>query len=114
MHDGRRVSRGQDPDASRASRDQCLIDVVRRLEEGEIVSYGDVAEAAGLPGRARRVGTLLASIVDDVPWWRVVTSDGRLVPGLEREQARRLHAEGVRTSHRRVLAAPYGRFSGRR
>ena len=70
--------------------------VIRRLRPGEVVTYGEVAADAGRPGAARAVGHLLATRPDDLPWWRVVTAGGRLVPGHEAEHARRLKAEGVR------------------
>jgi len=89
------------------------LDVLRALTPGEVVSYGDVAEDAGFPRRARFVGHLLATTPVSVPWWRVVTSNGRLVPGHETEQARRLRAEGVLVRDGRVVAAPSGRFSRR-
>ena len=37
------------------------------------------------------------------PWWRIVTSTGRLVPGNEVEQAARLAGEGVKTRDGRVV-----------
>jgi methylated-DNA-protein-cysteine methyltransferase-like protein len=88
-----------------------VLAVLRALLPGEVVSYGDVAEDAGFPGRARAVGHLLATTAVDVPWWRVVTSNGRLVPGHETTQAQRLRAEGVRIAAGRVVEAPLGRFS---
>lgn len=69
--------------------------VVGRLAPGEVVSYGDVAAETGHPGAARAVGTVLARADESLPWWRVVTATGRLVPGHEQEQARLLAAEGV-------------------
>ena len=92
-------------------RDRRIVEVVRLLAEGEVVSYGDVAEAAGFPGRSRLVGRLLATIDLDLPWWRVVTAGGRLVPGNEAEQAALLRAEGVRVEAGAVRHAPTGRFS---
>lgn len=68
--------------------------VVAALEPGEVVAYGEVAAQAGFPGAARAVGGVLKR-GDGLPWWRVVAADGRLVPGLEVDQARRLAAEGV-------------------
>jgi methylated-DNA-protein-cysteine methyltransferase-like protein len=92
-----------------------ILDIVRSLREGEVVSYGDVADDAGLPGRARLVGNVLGGNDDpELPWWRVVNSVGRLVPGNEREQATRLRAEGVTVSGGRVRGARYGRFSAGR
>jgi methylated-DNA-protein-cysteine methyltransferase-like protein len=72
-------------------------DVVRVLDglhAGDLVTYGEVAEEAGHPGAARAVGRLLATSDGTHPWWRVVTSTGRLVPGHEAEHATRLRAEG--------------------
>jgi methylated-DNA-protein-cysteine methyltransferase related protein len=42
---------------------------------------------------------------DGLPWWRVVRADGRLVPGNEAEQARRLRAEGLVVRNGRVYAS---------
>jgi methylated-DNA-protein-cysteine methyltransferase related protein len=92
-------------------RDARIVDVIRALLPGEVVTYGDIADVAGSPGRARLVGHLLASIDDDLPWWRVVNAVGRLVPGHEREQAELLRGEGVRVVDGRVRVAPIGRFS---
>jgi len=71
-----------------------VTDVLGALEPGEVVTYGEVAAEAGYPRAARAVGNFLAR-GSDAPWWRVVTSSGRLVPGHELEQAAKLKAEGV-------------------
>jgi methylated-DNA-protein-cysteine methyltransferase-like protein len=84
---------------------QRVEEVIAGLAPGEVVSYGEVATEAGFPGAARAVGAVLAQPSRDLPWWRVVTSTGRLVPGHEREHARRLRAEGVRVRHGRVAAS---------
>ena len=68
--------------------------VVRSLEPGEIVSYGEIAAQAGRPGAARAVGNVLRK-VDGLPWWRVVTASGRLIPHNPARQAELLEAEGV-------------------
>jgi methylated-DNA-protein-cysteine methyltransferase-like protein len=90
---------------------QRVVAVVRALGDGEVSTYGDVAEVASLPRRARFVGHVLASSDDDLPWWRVVNAAGRLVPGLEAEQSSLLRAEGVVVADGRVRRAPIGRFS---
>ncbi len=87
-----------------------VVRVLVALEEGEVVSYGDVADDAGYPGRSRAVGALLAEATVDVPWWRVVRSDGRLVTEPAADQAGLLRAEGVVVANGRVRAAPHGRF----
>jgi methylated-DNA-protein-cysteine methyltransferase-like protein len=92
-------------------RDRRIIDVIRSLRDGEVVSYGDIAADAGYPKLSRLVGSLLAGSDLDLPWWRVVNSAGRLVPGSEAEQAQLLRAEGVTVESGRVRRAPFGRFS---
>ena len=91
--------------------------VVARLGPGEVVSYGDVAAEAGFPGAARAVGSVLAHPIfgedDDLPWWRVVTAAGRLVPGHEAEHARRLRAEGIEIVAGRVARPARPRARGR-
>jgi alkylated DNA nucleotide flippase Atl1 len=78
--------------------------VVAGLRAGEVVSYGDVATEAGFPGAARAVGAVLAhpGPGSELPWWRVVTGGGRLVPGHEATHARRLRNEGIRIVSGRV------------
>lgn len=82
--------------------EEAVAAVLGRLQPGEVVTYGEVAAEAGRPGAARAVGRVLATSKTGYPWWRVVTSTGRLVPGHEAEQARRLRAEGVTVVGRRV------------
>ncbi|MGH2663435.1 MAG: MGMT family protein [Actinomycetota bacterium] len=77
--------------------------VIQRIERGEVMTYGEVAEEAGYPGAARAVGNVVAR-GDGLPWWRIVTATGRLVPGHEPDQARRLHAEGITLVDGRVPA----------
>ena len=79
-----------------------VIDVLQSLRPGDVVSYGEVAEDAGYPGRARAVGNVLATR-DGLPWWRVVTASGRLVPGHERRQAALLRKEGRVVRANRVV-----------
>ena len=88
-----------------------ITDVIRSLNEGEVVSYGDIADVAGFPGRARLVGRLLAVGGQDLPWWRVVTASGRLIPGQESRQRRMLADEGVEVTLTRVVRSPSGRFA---
>ena len=79
--------------------------VLRSLRRGEVVTYGEVAVEAGYSTRSSRaVGRILATSGGDYPWWRVVNAAGRLVPGNETEQARRLVAEGVACADGHVSA----------
>ena len=92
-------------------RDQRIIAVIQSLREGEVVSYGDIAADAGYPKLCRLVGSVLAGSELDLPWWRVVNSSGRLVPGSEMDQTQLLRSEGVTVDGGRVRRAPMGRFS---
>jgi methylated-DNA-protein-cysteine methyltransferase-like protein len=65
-----------------------VLDRVRRIPPGYVRTYGDVS-----PGAPRFAGTVLHRAPDDVPWWRVVRSDGSLAKGAR--QAKLLRAEGV-------------------
>jgi len=82
--------------------EQAVHRVVAGVPAGVVVTYGEVAAEAGRPGAARAVGRIMAGGDGALPWWRVVTSDGRLVPGHESEHRRRLLAEGVDVGARRV------------
>jgi len=83
---------------------------VSTIPRGKVSTYGAVARAAGLPGRARQVGYALRVAPEDIhlPWHRVLGAGGRIVfPAGSREykeQARRLKAEGVRVRNGRVPA----------
>lgn len=92
-------------------RDDHIVNVIRALRDGEVVTYGDIAADAGYPKLSRLVGRILATTDEELPWWRVVNSVGRLVPGHEREQTALLKAEGVTVGEGRVRRAPVGRFS---
>ena len=76
-------------------------DVLLGVGSGDIMTYGEVALEAGYPGAARAVGSFLRNH-SGYPWWRVIAANGRLVPGLERDHAARLAAEGVPIENGRV------------
>lgn len=87
------------PTQSHDMREAILL-VINAIPKGKVVAYGQVAKMAGFPGRARLVGYILRNIPNDtnLPWHRVVNSQGKLSLDGERgqEQARRLRAEGVK------------------
>jgi methylated-DNA-protein-cysteine methyltransferase related protein len=90
---------------------QAIWHVVCAIPRGQVSTYGAVARAAGLPGRARHTGFALrvAPKTLSLPWHRVVGAGGRIVfPASSREhreQARRLRAEGVKVRDGRVPPA---------
>lgn len=74
---------------------------VAAIPAGKVATYGQVAEMAGLPGRARLVGTALRELPErsPVPWHRVVSASGHIAergrPDSQDEQQYLLEAEGV-------------------
>ncbi len=80
---------------------EAVVTVIDAIPAGNVCTYGEVAQESGYPGAARAVGNLLRTI-PGLPWWRVITSTGRLVPGKETEHARLLRAEGVSITNGRV------------
>jgi methylated-DNA-protein-cysteine methyltransferase related protein len=92
--------------------------VVCAIPRGQVSTYGAVARAAALPGRARQVGYALrvAPRELNLPWHRVMGAGGRIVfPRSSRhhlEQARRLRAEGVQVRNGRVPAGVITKLEG--
>jgi methylated-DNA-protein-cysteine methyltransferase-like protein len=91
-------------------RERRILDVLLALGEGEVTTYGDVAEVAGYPKQARLVGHILANTELELPWWRVVNATGHIVSGHPDEQRDLLRAEGVTVVDGRIRNAPIGRF----
>jgi methylated-DNA-protein-cysteine methyltransferase-like protein len=79
---------------------------VAAIPLGSVLAYGQVAARAGLPGRARLVGRILAEDGDDLPWHRVLRADGTPAPHLAAEQLARLRGEGVPAEGGRVSMTP--------
>jgi methylated-DNA-protein-cysteine methyltransferase-like protein len=101
--------------ADAAERRRRILGVVARIPRGRVASYGQVAALAGLPGRAREVGHVLAGLREGrrTPWQRVINAAGRVSPrglfGDENHQRRLLEAEGVRFDSRgRIPLDRYG------
>lgn len=85
--------------------EQAVFDVLNSTGPGDVLSYGDVAAEAGYPGAARAVGNVLAHSGGlGLPWWRVVTASGRLIPHDAELQAGLLAGEGVTCRNGRVVA----------
>jgi methylated-DNA-protein-cysteine methyltransferase-like protein len=80
---------------------QRIYAVVRRIPEGRVATYGQVASLAGLAGHARQVGYALHALPGGtaIPWHRVVNAKGgislRSMPGGELVQRGLLEREGI-------------------
>lgn len=73
-----------------------LRQVIARVPRGKVITYGQVAAAAGFP-RAARLTVWALHDSEGLPWHRVVAAGGRIaLPGEEGEEQRlRLALEGV-------------------
>jgi methylated-DNA-protein-cysteine methyltransferase related protein len=86
---------------------------VSTVPPGRVATYGQIADLAGLPRRARLVGRALKELNDaTVPWHRVLRAGGRIAfeRGSKpyREQRARLIAEGIVFDGERVDLARWG------
>jgi len=78
-----------------------VLDSIESIPRGTVLSYGEVADRAGLRS-ARIVGRILSE--NDVEGWhRVLRSDGSPAPHLAEKQTALLKAEGVRFKNGRVV-----------
>ncbi len=84
-----------------AERRTALYGVLSQVPPGKVVTYGQLAEMAGLGRAARWVGRTLSQLPEGsrLPWHRVIGAGGRisLAPGTVggEEQRARLRAEGI-------------------
>ena len=75
--------------------------VVKRVPEGRVATYGQIAALSGMPGAARQVGWALNALDEDhdVPWHRVINAKGEISgrgdTAYEDFQRSLLEAEGI-------------------
>lgn len=56
-----------------------VLEIVKAIPKGKVMTYGDVAKRAGSPGASRAVGSIMAKNLDkSIPCHRVVRSDGTI------------------------------------
>ena len=89
-----------------------VLEVIKAIPEGRVISYGKIGALAGNPRGARQVARILHSMSrgHDLPWHRVVNAKGKisLPPGGGRELQRALlEAEGVVFSSSGRIAPKY-------
>ncbi len=71
-----------------------VLEVAEQIPPGRVMTYGDVAEWLG-EGGPRQVGRVMSLYGGAVPWWRVVRSDGTLLPGHELRALTQYRTEGT-------------------
>ena len=91
--------------------------IVCRIPRGRVATYGQIAELAGIPGQARRIGYALSALSGGtaVPWQRVVNAKGeislRSQSGAEEIQMKLLQREGIVFDRNKRI--PLARFQWR-
>ena len=80
---------------------QRVYEIVARIPRGKVITYGQIAAALGDPRQARTVGWAMHCIPEwlDVPWHRVINSQGRISGSSQgyraHEQMALLEEEGI-------------------
>ncbi|MYD43281.1 MAG: cysteine methyltransferase [Gammaproteobacteria bacterium] len=84
---------------------QTIFWLVASIPEGNVATYGQIAELAGMPRRARLIAQALAHApeAEQLPWYRVVRADGRIAThAAASKQAWYLQREGVTIDNGRI------------
>ena len=75
---------------------QAVYEIVAQIPRGRVVSYGQIARLLGSPRAARQVGWAMRQCPEELPWQRVLMSDGSIAGGGWAELRRALlEEEGV-------------------
>ncbi len=80
--------------------------LIAAVPPGRVVTYGDVAAAAGLSS-PRIVGWILRTAAADRPWHRVIAASGRPATHKSSRQLELLRAEGVLADDGRIALGEY-------
>ncbi len=73
---------------------EIVLDIVRTIPPGRVMSYGQVAATFGSRS-ARGVGRIMAHHGSEVPWWRVIRANGLPPQCHDNEALAHYEAEGT-------------------
>lgn len=100
--------------SSSASNREAFYLTLMSIPPGKVITYGQLAALAGLPGAARLAGTVLCGLPEqtELPWHRVINAQGKIsLPENSsgyQEQKKRLEAEGVIFTNNKINLRIYG------
>ena len=60
---------------------RAVYEIVAQIPRGRVVSYGQIARLLGSPRAARQVGWAMRQCPEELPWQRVLMSDGSIAGG---------------------------------
>ncbi len=96
------------------SNKEAIFLALKQVPQGKVVTYGQLARLAGLPGAARLAGSVLRDLPKGtrLAWHRVINAQGKLSlppdsPSYQ-EQIRRLAAEGVEIHNGKINLLRFG------
>lgn len=77
-----------------------VIEIIKEIPEGKVMTYGQIAKEAGNPRAARQVSRILHTMSKKykLPWHRVLNAQGQIVikdDAAYNEQILSLEAEGI-------------------
>ncbi|GFE81303.1 hypothetical protein GCM10011487_33030 [Steroidobacter agaridevorans] len=110
----RKISKKKTATVAPANDAARIIAAIKRIPRGKVCTYGGVADVAGLPRRARLVGTVLRQTPASrgLPWFRVINASGRISFPLGSDgyarQRKHLENEGIDFVGGRVDLDRYG------
>ena len=83
--------------------------IVHQIPPGKVATYGQIAMLAGMPAHSRLVGRILSQLPPgtNLPWHRVVNSQGKMTNPNNRAQAERLQGEGITPINGRISLRHY-------
>lgn len=87
---------------------EAVIDIIRNIPEGKVMTYGQIAGLSGSPRAARQVVRILHSMSRKhrLPWHRVINAKGQIALQKDEaynEQWMSLEAEGVKVGLNGVI-----------
>jgi methylated-DNA-protein-cysteine methyltransferase related protein len=91
-----------------------IIEIVKTIPRGRVMSYGQIATKLGLQD-ARQVGWTMhvAGGAEGVPWWRVLNNEGKITIKDDAARARQkelLVAEGIEVNENFIIDIDKYRF----
>jgi methylated-DNA-protein-cysteine methyltransferase-like protein len=98
----------EEPSLVQPSREEKVFMVLAAVPSGSVVTYGQLADLAGLPRAARMVGRILGNLPKDteLPWHRVINAAGKISLAEDSQsvevQKARLQEEGIVFNNNRV------------
>ncbi|MBU1019855.1 MAG: MGMT family protein [Firmicutes bacterium] len=83
-----------------------VIDIIKMIPIGKVMTYGQIAAYAGFPQGARQVSRILHSMSEkyDLPWHRVINSQGGISLTGEAGyiQGQMLASEGIEVVNKKI------------